>query len=259
MFSASALINISILDVGEEIKLATVKQTANGFTNGEMYFGTGVNGVVGKLSANGTVSNLTWSVLSTNGDNQTLLRGSLYVDQTGVFSNNLIVVTGAGETEGGGVWRINSSGQGTQLVNITNTHLEGLITLPNDVVKWGPWAGKIVCGAESHSPPLIYTIATNGATASFALGIAPEDFDIIPANQNLYICDFDQNKILKLPAAYFANHVGDLLITEAGEFGSSPKLFIVHWNGTSFITTSLSYNGIFEHVTFAPLNLPALP
>src|SRR5207247_2069038 len=68
----------------EEKKLATVKTTANGFTAGEMFFGTGVNGVIGKISADGSVSNLNWGILTTNtATTESLIRGSLYVDQTG--------------------------------------------------------------------------------------------------------------------------------------------------------------------------------
>jgi hypothetical protein len=118
----------------DEVKLATVKTTAAGFTVGDAYFGTGTNGVVATLSANGAVSNLAWAVLSLNQTNtDTLLRGGLYIDDSGSFGGDLITVTGAGEQEGGGVWRISSSGTPTLLTTISNTHLEGAITLTNDV------------------------------------------------------------------------------------------------------------------------------
>ncbi len=194
--------------------------------------------------------------------NDTEVHGGLYVDQTGVFSNNLIVVTGSGPTEGGGVWQINSSNNAKRLVNLTNTHLEGVITLTNSLAKWGPWAGKILTGAEEMHA--IFAIATNGLVTTNFLGIDPEDFDVIPANQNLYGCDPDVNSILKLSSVYFTNFVGDLLITEAGEINHPSKLFIVHWDAptASFIKHTLTYrradgsDGHFEHVTFAPLDLP---
>lgn len=242
--------------LANEVKLATVKITQSGFTNGDLYYANNTApGRVGWLSANGTVWNTNFMILT----NDTHIHGGLYVDQTGVFSNNLIVVTGGGGGNGGGVWMINSSNTAKLLVNLTNVHLEGVVTLPNNTNQWGPWAGKIITGSEDlHT---IYTIATNGIVTTNFLGINPEDFDIIPANQNLYGCDPDRSAIMKLSSIYLTNFVGDLMVTQAGESGL-PRLFIVHWEGTNFVTTSLTYRrldgslGHFEHVTFAPLDIP---
>jgi len=257
--------NISLSQVSDEIKLAVVKQTVGGFTNGDMFYGTGQDGIVGWLSADGARSNLTWSVLSTNGDNQTHLRGGLCVDQTGVWSNQLIIVTGDGSF-GGGVWRINSLGEGLQVANITNTHLEGVTILPNDPARWGSQAGKIITGAESATPPSIFTIGTNGIVTTFVLGIQPEDFDIIPAGQDLYGADESQQRILKVSRNLLTNYVGDLLITQSGDgFPNGPGvLFIVGWNESAqnfFIKSRFSTpnQSRFEHVTFAPVSLPSFP
>jgi hypothetical protein len=65
----------------DEVKLATVKTTAQGFTNGQMFFGNNIPSQIGRLSADGTVSNLNWATLT----NDTYLRGGLYVDQSGSF------------------------------------------------------------------------------------------------------------------------------------------------------------------------------
>jgi len=260
-----------ITGLQDEVKLCIVKQTAHGFTNGEMYFGTGVNGVIGKLSPNGSISNLVWSVLTTNSvTTESLIRGGLCIDQSGSFGGDLIVVTGNGPTEGGGVWRVNSTGSPTRLAEITNTHLEGVITLTNDSVKWGPWAGKIITGSESTTPPLIYAIGTNGTMTTFDLGIASEDFDLIPANQDLYATDF-HNQIAKVSRDQFSSLVGDLLITQSGDGGGSggfSALFVVHWDNvqSKFIVQRIRHRGggssdadFFEHVTFAPISLPVLP
>jgi hypothetical protein len=264
----------SVSNLNDEVKLAVVKKTAGNFTKGEMYFGTGTNGVIGKLNPDGTTASQSWATLTSNSNGtDTLIRGSLYVDQTGLFGNDLIAVTGAGEQQGGGVWRIHSPTSVSQLVNITNTHLEGVVTLTNDPVTWGQWAGKIITGAESAiaddgitPQPLIYTIDTNNTVKAFALkaaseklGIAPEDFDIIPPNQDLYCVDFADFSILKLRRDYFTNYVGGLLITQAGEEGFPPKLFVVQWNNatTNFVVHTLTGPGQFEHVSFAPINLPA--
>ncbi len=259
-----------IHDVLDEVKLATVKTNAAGFTKGDLYFGS--NTGIGWLSANGSVSNLNWCVLTNATEtNALLLRGSLCVDQTGVFGNQIIAVTSdSSEVPGNkGVWRVNASHQPTLLANINTPHLEGVTTLPNNTTNWGPWAGKIITGDEDAQPnPLIYTIATNGAvttndtTALIAGGIHPEDFDIIPPNQSLYACDFGANKIVKFSAEYFTNYVGDLLITDAGEnvTPNVAKLFIVHWDAatTNFVTRKILYGSSshLEHVTFAPIDLP---
>ncbi|MBI3880744.1 MAG: hypothetical protein HY301_11890, partial [Verrucomicrobia bacterium] len=251
-----------ITQLTDEVKLAVVQTTANGFTAGEMFFGTGGNGVIGKVAADGTNYNANWATLPPPPDGVTnLFRGGLYVDQTGVFSNDLIVVTGGDQFQGGDVWRIDSSANAVLLASLTNRvrpHLEGVITLSNDVARWGPWAGKIITGAESELPPRIYTIATNGAVLTNYLGISPEDFDLIPPNQDLYTFRME-----KIPREFFtSNYWGDLLITQAGEIsGYLPSLFITHWDSTNqlFFTTRIANDTSFEHVSFAPIQLPASP
>jgi len=208
----------------DEVKLAVVKQTANGFTNGEMYFGTGVNGVIGKLSADGTVSNLNWCILTNDlVVNALPLRGSLYVDQTGGFSNQLIAVTSdsTATLSEKGVWRVDSQRHPTLITNINTRHLEGVITLTNDPAKWGPWAGMILTGDEDEN--ILYAINTNGVvmiydtTTMFPGGIGSENFNIIPTNQDLYCAGqpfgSDTGAILRLSKSLFKNFVGDLLIT----------------------------------------------
>ncbi len=257
--------------VANEVKLATVKTNASGFTNGETYFGSDTG--IGWVSADGTRSNLNWCVL-TNGTvtNALLLRGSLYADQTGVWSNNIIAVTSPENDVAGdkGVWRVNANGQPTLVAQINTLHLEGVITLPNDVAKWGPWAGKIITGDESLISPPIYAIATNGTVTPFDTttfipgGIRAEDFEIIPTNQDLYCVDHRSSAIVRLSKNNFTNNVGDLLVTEEGVGSPPAKLFIIHWNAstTNFETRKIVYtrkdgtDGQFEHVSFAPIDFP---
>lgn len=144
---------------------------------------------------------------------------------------------------------------------------QGVISLPNNTKQWGPWAGKILTGDEDKN--LHYAIDTNGTVSLHSLGIASEDFDIIPTNQDLYICDYDSPyKILKISHTWLTNYVGGLLITQAGDASAGgsyghPILFIVNWKGTNFATRTITGNpynlGHFEHVSFAPLNLPSQP
>ena len=103
----------------------------------------------------------------------------------------------------------------------------------------------------------------NGAVQSFDLGIAPEDFDVIKPNQDLYCLDVSQMKIRKISSTLLTNYWGDLVITDEGaESPEGGRLFIVHWDNahTNFVVRSLANQGYwFEHVTFAPINLPSHP
>jgi hypothetical protein len=256
----------SISNLVDEVNLAIVQSSANGFTEGDMYFGTGTNGVIAWLSADGTVSNLDWLTLS--GETNTL-RGSFYLDQTGFFSNDLVVVTGDFfGNSGGDVWLVTSQTNAAYLTNIDSLHLEGLITLPDDTNRYGPWAGKILTGASAIST--LYTIDTNVVVTPFQLGIACEDIHIIPTNQDFYLGDRENSLIYKLPRALLTNYAGDLLITQ--EEGSGSMLFIVYWdtNSASFFQRQIPAPGDalggpvfnppdFEQGTFAPIDIPASP
>jgi hypothetical protein len=237
-----------------------------------MFFGSG--NAIGWLSADGAGVNLAWSTLTNAVETNALfLRGSLHWDETGIWSNNLIAVTSDNDPQPGakGVWRVDSNREPHLIAGIDTAHLEGVLTVSNDSTAFGPFAGKIITGDESRIPPAIYTVDTNGAVCLFELGIEPEDFDIIQTNQDLYCVNFNSasSAILKLSRSLLTNYVGELLVTQAGENRlrlPDPRLFIVHWNTTNseftFRSISLpsdSYDGHFEHVTFAPVNIPALP
>ncbi|MDB6112677.1 MAG: hypothetical protein JWR69_4427, partial [Pedosphaera sp.] len=198
-----------ISGLSEEVKVACVPTTNNpNFQRGDLYFGNGGDGGVGKLSASHFVSNLNWVTL-TNFDGSgepANLRGSLRFDTTGDWGFDLIAVTGNAGGGGGGVWRIHSQTNFTQLTNL-NCHLEGVTTIPNNTNKYGPWAGKILAGAEDGAPggipPCVFSIDTNGASAHFDfLTIHPEDIHIIKTNQDFYVnglAGFASAAIFKLP------------------------------------------------------------
>jgi hypothetical protein len=249
--------------VSPRMPVGALTNTA-GFTNGDIFFGSDTG--IGWLSAGAIRSNLDWCIL-TNAvvTNAFLLRGGICTDQTGTFSNQIIAVTTDGDalTEKG-IWRVDSKGHPTLLAQILTKHLEGVATLTNDVQRWGPWAGKIITGDEDEQN--IYTIDTNGVVATFATtnmiegGIEPEAFTIIPTNSSLYLAEFNSSTVMELPASYFRNHVGDLLISDAGEVSPS-AIFIVHWNsqGSNFVVTPISLPGTITHIegtTFAPVQFP---
>jgi hypothetical protein len=211
-----------------------------------------------------------WAALTTDTNSATLLlRGSLSIDEVGTFGGNLICVTGGDSgSDGGEVWTVTSAKAATRLTKIESLapHLEGILTLTNS-----PWAGRILTGAESELPPVVYAIDTNAAITALDLAIEPEDFDLIQTNQDLYCLDQgDENiqpRLLKLSRTLLTNFWGQLLITQEGAQHLDPhvpkkegRLFFVDWDAstTNFVTRRIKLNGFFEHVTFAPITLPNL-
>ena len=93
----------------------------------------------------------------------------------------------------GGVWRVTAATNATKFAQINDANgnaivLEGVLIMPNDSAKYGPWAGKILTCAESAG--LVYAIDTNGVAMPYNLGASkPEDLRLIPSGQNLYQAD----------------------------------------------------------------------
>jgi hypothetical protein len=232
--------------LNDELKIATARDdngngmSLGGFPAGELFSGTGLPGVIMRISADGATVKNPWVTLPGESG---LINGSLYIDRTGVFGGDLIAVT-----NGGGVWRINSAGVPTLIARL-DTFLEGLVTVPDDVAKYGPWAGKIVAGNETQGR--IFAINAQGNAAPFNLGIRVEDIEIIPANENFYGVDPNGNTIWGAEAAGFSTMVGDFLIAQE----SPGLLYHVRWNGTTFEKLQIAQVSKWEHVTFAPAGM----
>jgi RHS repeat-associated protein len=229
--------------LNDELKIATARDdtghgtSLGGFAAGELFSGTGVPGVIMRVSADGSTVQDPWVTLPGESG---LLNGSLHVDRTGVFGGDLIAVT-----NGGGVWRINAAGVPT-LVARLNTFLEGLVTVPDDPAKYGPWAGRIVAGNETQGR--VFAINAQGHVTSFNLGIRPEDIELIPANQNFFGLDAEGDTLWGAEAAGFQKMVGDFVIAQE----SPGLLYHVRWNGTTFEKTQLAQVPRWGHLTFAP-------
>lgn len=126
-----------------------------------------------------------------------------------------------------------------------------------------------ISGLNLTLPALVLAIATctvassaqTAASPGPASGLASQATPYIPANQDLYCADDGQNWVLKVSKDAFTNHVGDGLITQSG-FDNPAALFMVHWNAatTNFVIMKIpmpgNYVGGFEHVTFAPIDIP---
>jgi Calx-beta domain len=240
----------------DELKIAVAQNDSNGismggFEAGTVFSGTGTPGHILKIAANGNSFQNPWVVLPGEAG---LLRGGLHVDRTGVFGGDLIVVTTVG-----GVWRISSAGQATKLASI-GVHLEGVCTIPNDVNKYGPWAGKILAGAEQQSR--FHTVDAQGKVESYSFlvpgansFIQPEDIDLIPSNENFFGIHQGEGKIVGAPGSAFSNMVGDIAVAQ--EFPGS--LYRFHWNKLYFEVTTIAQVSAFEHVTFSKSGIVEVP
>lgn len=228
-------------DSFDELKVATAKNSGNGFSIGGFQAGTMVTATINggeiiRIAPGGNLLPMPW-VACPGEPGQ--FRGSFYFDRTGVWNGDLIAVTHTG-----GVWRVNNAGVPTFLANL-NAHLEGLITIPNNPAKWGPWAGKILVGSELETR--LYTVDLNGNTVAYELGIEPEDLDLIPANENFYGVDYQTQTLRGAPASEFTCMVGDLLITQ-----EHPGIsWHVWWDGNRFQKESIAQVSQWEHVTFS--------
>jgi RHS repeat-associated protein/uncharacterized repeat protein (TIGR01451 family) len=235
----------NIKGLTDEVYIAAARdegggRSIGGFNAGEMFTGSGVGGVVVRISPDGTQILNPWVRLP---GETGLLRGQLYIDRTGIFGGDLIVATTTGN-----IWRVSSSGAASRLANV-GVPPEGLITVPADPLRYGPWAGKIVTGSEDAAR--IFAIDTQGNISFFDLGIAPEHIKLATPNENYFGVDFSSQTLWGIPAPELSSMTGDLLIGE--EFPGN--LWQVHWNGSRFETTRIAQVAQWEGATMAPAGI----
>ena len=165
--------------------------------------------MIARISPNGAVITNPWVTLPAGVGEH--FRGSLFQDRYCVLGGDLIAVTTFGE-----VWRVTSLGVATHVASL-GTHLEGVTTVPNSPATYGPWAGKILIGAEAAGAGTgrLYTVDLGGVVTEYNLGIKPEDIDIVPPNENFYGVSFSglTTRLVGAPAVEFADKVGNIVIT----------------------------------------------
>lgn len=279
----------------DELKIATVRNgpCTGGFAVGTVFVGTGAPGNVSvtRIDPSGVVFEQ-WVQLPAD---EAVVRGSLYQDRACAFGGDLIVVTGNPQVEptdlpanlSGSVWRINSVGEATRIVHFAK-HLEGVITIPDDPVRYGPLAGRIITGDEDFTfagplpsnGPRGKIIGIKSETDIITVGAAdplfaaypnyptvvplhPEDLDLIgqvrpdlAGDGDLFAVDFGGGQVLRAPAADFADKCGEILVAQ--EFPDDAVLSglsTLRWNGSAFDVTPLVNEGSavvghFEHVSF---------
>jgi hypothetical protein len=183
--------------LGDGMNMAVVPEgVSGGFTPGDVFLPYN-NGIVGqgtdkivRITNNGATINTSWASFTT-------YLGApvqyLYLDTTGLFGNNLLAFTIAGE-----LWQITASGTATRLFsNLPSPYGDGsMMVVPNSPNLYGPLAGKLVVVGDG-SPGFTVDTSGNvaypfGTTGTTGINNA-ESIAIVPPAQSFYaIADSNQ-------------------------------------------------------------------
>jgi hypothetical protein len=225
----------------DEVYIASVRSSRcqAGFTTGESFVGTGTPGAIARISPDGSKVLNPWVTLPGEGG---LLRGGLAQDRSCVFGGDLIVTTTAGN-----IWRVTSKGTPTRVAAHASGSFEGPTTVPNEPLRYGPWAGTVLVTSEADH--CVYSVTAAGKVTCTDFGFDAESVRIIPPGENYYAVDFADHTVLTAPASEFTGMVGDLLL--ANENG---VLQHVRYdpNTKAFVAEQVAKVGQFEGTTFAP-------
>lgn len=240
----------------EEVKIATVRSGGiGGFTVGDLFVGNGKDGEIVRISGGGATVQNPWVVLP--GDQNGLMRGSLYIDRTGVFGGDLIAATTNGE-----VWRVTSAGVPTRIVKIGDVHLEGLVVVPNKPARFGPLAGRILVGAEEQT--LLHSVGADGTFVTYDVGVTVEDLDLNTGRENFFGVDYSNARLLGADPNQWIGMVGDIIIADESIASGTSGLSRLKWDGTKVIaepiplTADSAKAAQWEHVTFAAAGIVEL-
>ena len=213
-------------------------RSIGGFIPGELYTGTGAQGVIARISPDGSTIDNPWVTLP---GETGLMRGQLQFDRTGLYGGDLIVTTTAGH-----LWRVTAAGEPTMLASLGCPDCEGLTVAPNDPDRYGPWAGRILIGDEATDA--VWAVDATGDVQVVHIGLFPENINIVPANENFFGVDFGSGFVMGASASQFRGMVGDVLISE--EFGG--RVWDVQWDGITFRKTQVAQVAQWEHTAFGP-------
>src|SRR5215217_2057242 len=238
----------NVAGLNGELLIATSRDegqglSRGGFAAGELFTSTAVAGVIARVNASGATVQNPWVTLS----GETGAIGGLYLDRTGVYGGDLLVVTTAG-----GVWRVNAAAEATKLATL-ETRLAGVTSVPDDPDRYGPWSGKILAGAKDQS--MVYAIDALGQSSTLALDVQPQDVDLVPAQENFFAVDTVGRKVWGASDGAFAGIIGDILVTQQAP-GVIQRL---RWNGAQFVASPLATAAEFKQVAFAPAGVSPIP
>lgn len=239
----------------DEVKVATVRSgNKGGFVTGTTFTGNGVDGEIVRIAPNGSTFDNPWVQL---GAGNGLMRGSLYVDRTGEFGGDLIVVTTAGK-----VWRVTSAGAATKLAEV-GTHLEGVIVVPNLPSRYGALAGKIIAGAEEQGK--LYVFDKNGGVTSFSPGVNIEDIELVMPYENFFGVNYGTSRLLGVGYKELLPIAGDILLTQEMPNQGTTGLYRLQWDNGAPVAVPIVAGqgsatiGQWEHVTTASAGINEVP
>lgn len=238
----------NVLGFGGEVLVAAARDggqsaSAFGFQPGTLFTTNGAPGAVARISPDGAAVQNPWVTLPAEEGEVT----GLHVDGSGVFGGDLLVVTA-----GGGVWRVNSAAVPTRLAQL-GTRLAGAAVVANDPDRYGPWAGRVLVGAPEQAS--VYALNAQGEADSLAVGVSPQDIDIVPAHENFFAVDGADRKLLGAPEGAFAGIIGDILVTQ-----KSPGVVSrLRWDGVAFSVAELAHAAEFGQVAFSPAGVAPIP
>jgi len=240
----------------EEVKIATARSgNPGGFVAGDLFTGNGIDGQIVRITDGGTTIVNPWVDLP--GDGNGLMRGSLYVDRTGLYGGDLIAVTTGGE-----VWRITAAGAPTLIIDV-DVHLEGLQVVPDLPARYGPLAGKIIAGAEEQT--ILYAFDGAGGMTTYSVGVAVEDIDLVSPRENFFGVNFGTSRLLGAAADDLLSIRGDILLAQEVVTAGTSGLFRLQWDGTNVVAQAVPLAagsatvGQWEHVTMAPAGIVEIP
>ena len=241
----------------DEVKIATARSgNPGGFTVGDLFVGNGVDGQIVRITDDGGSVINPWVDLP--GDSNGLMRGSLYVDRTGEWGGDLVVVTTIGQ-----VWRMTAAGMPTAVADIPGVHLEGCVVVPNKPARFGPLAGKVIAGAEEQG--LLYAFSTDGTYETYSLGVAIEDIDLVTPNENFFGVNFGTGRLLGAAAEQWDPMMGDVVLTAEYVDAGASGLSRLKWDGSAVVAEPIPLGagsapvGQWEHTTFAGAGINEVP
>ncbi len=236
----------NVAGLGGEVIVATARgegTSPGGFQPGELFTSTGAVGAVARLSADGAAVQNPWVALPEEAGHIS----GLHVDRTGVFGGDLLAVTTSG-----GVWRVNSAATPTRLASL-DTRLAGVAVVPDDAARYGPWAGRAIVGAKDEGR--VYSIDAQGQSESRAVGINPQDIDLVPAHENFYAVDYASRQLWGAPDGAFAGIIGDILVAQ-----ESPGVIKrLRWDGVDFVVSELAEKPGVKQMAFSPAGAGQIP
>ncbi len=138
-----------------------------GFRTGDQYFAGAAAGEIARLAIDGLSQEQAWATLP--GESGRVV--ALHLDSAGAFGRRLLAAT-----ENGTIWTVGPEGS-FRLITETGLGIRTLVTTPNDLERYGAWAGKLLVGLADQDALL--TVDGDGATALWSLGFQVADSELV--------------------------------------------------------------------------------